>query len=268
MQAAVLDGVDDRRPVRIPLSVNDPNAGASLTRSRRPDAARGRSRAPVVVELHGNHLPAPLVATLIANLRRLREAGIGLTAIPTTPALRSAMALHGLDRCAGARRGGRSSGSAPPFGARRNDGLAGLSRVLGCSVVTDSPWSCVLLHELRASPASRARSGAAIATGRQVISSSLGMVSALPGLSARRYFCGKRAGTPPPAAPPSSGGSAPTWSGRERLRIRPSRCKTRIGVRTQIPIARVDEPLRPRPAARRPRSNARLTAAHVPRLRR
>ena len=97
MQAAVLADVDDRRPVRIPLSVNDPNAGSSLTRSV-DRMLRGTSRAPVIVELHGTHLPAPLVATLIANLRRLREAGTGLTAIPTTPALRSAMALHGLDR--------------------------------------------------------------------------------------------------------------------------------------------------------------------------
>ncbi|HWT06342.1 MAG TPA: hypothetical protein VN224_11340, partial [Xanthomonadales bacterium] len=51
-----------------------------------------------VVELHGNHLPAPLVAELIGNLRRLREAGGALVANGTAPALRNAMALHGLDR--------------------------------------------------------------------------------------------------------------------------------------------------------------------------
>jgi hypothetical protein len=53
---------------------------------------------PVVVELHGNHLPAPLVAAMIANLRRLREAGGALAANAATPALRNALAIHGLDR--------------------------------------------------------------------------------------------------------------------------------------------------------------------------
>ena len=97
MQAAYSDFADDIRPVRIPLSVNDPNAGLSLTRSVDRMLRDGRT-APVVVELHGTHLPAPLVAALIGNLRRLREAGIALAANPTTPALRNAMALHGLDR--------------------------------------------------------------------------------------------------------------------------------------------------------------------------
>ena len=97
MQAAYLEAADDIRPVRIPLSVNDPNAGLSLTRSVDRMLRDGRT-APVVVELHGTHLPAPLVAALIGNLRRLREAGIALAANPTTPALRNAMALHGLDR--------------------------------------------------------------------------------------------------------------------------------------------------------------------------
>jgi hypothetical protein len=97
MQAAYLEAADDIRTVRIPLSVNDPNAGLSLTRSVDRMLRDGRT-APVVVELHGTHLPAPLVAALIGNLRRLREAGIALAANPTTPALRTAMALHGLDR--------------------------------------------------------------------------------------------------------------------------------------------------------------------------
>jgi hypothetical protein len=112
MQAAAFDDAGDGRPVRIPLSVNDPNAGSSLTRSV-DRMLRGGRRAPVVVELHGSHLPAPLVAALIGNLRRLREAGVGLTAIPATPALRNAMALHGLDRVlavSGAARGGAARG--------------------------------------------------------------------------------------------------------------------------------------------------------------
>lgn len=97
MRAAELDD-DDLRPLRIPLSVNDPNAARTLTRSVDRILRDGRTRTPVVVELHGNHLPAPLVAALIGNLRRLREAGGALAANATTPALRSAMALHGLDR--------------------------------------------------------------------------------------------------------------------------------------------------------------------------
>ncbi len=96
MRAAELD--DDFRPVRIPLSVNDPNAGRSLTRCVDRVLRDGRSRAPVVVELHGTHLPAPLVAALIENLRRLRESGGALVANATTPGLRSALVLHGLDR--------------------------------------------------------------------------------------------------------------------------------------------------------------------------
>ncbi|HEY0381398.1 MAG TPA: hypothetical protein VGC72_04305, partial [Candidatus Elarobacter sp.] len=94
MRAAELDE-DDLRPVRIPLSVNDPNAGRSLTRSIDRMLRDGRL-VPVVVELHGNHLPAPLVAAMIANLRRLREAGGALAANAATPALRNALAIHGL----------------------------------------------------------------------------------------------------------------------------------------------------------------------------
>ena len=97
MRAAELDD-DDLRPVRIPLSVNDPNAGRSLTRSVDRVLRDGRSCAPVVVELHGNHLPAPLVAALIENLRRLRASGGALVATGATPGLRNALVLHGLDR--------------------------------------------------------------------------------------------------------------------------------------------------------------------------
>ena len=117
MRAAELDD-DDLRPVRIPLSVNDPNAGLSLTRSVERMLRDGRTRTPVVVELHGNHLPAPLVAALIGNLRRLREAGGELVANGTTPALRNAMAVHGLDRVLS-----RSAG--PRTGAARGRSRAG-----------------------------------------------------------------------------------------------------------------------------------------------
>ena len=38
------------------------------------------------------------MAALIENLRRLRETGGALAAVATTPALRNALAVHGLDR--------------------------------------------------------------------------------------------------------------------------------------------------------------------------
>ena len=97
MRAAELDD-DDLRPIRIPLSVNDPNAGRTLTRCVERMLRDGRALVPVVVELHGSHLPAPLVAALIENLRRVRETGGALAAVATTPALRNALAVHGLDR--------------------------------------------------------------------------------------------------------------------------------------------------------------------------
>jgi hypothetical protein len=116
MRAAELDD-DDRRPVRIPLSVNDPNAGRSLTRSVDRMLRDGGNLVPVVVELHGNHLPAPLVAALIGNLRRLREAGGALAANGATPALRNALAIHGLDRVL-------ANSHAPPHAGRRRRAAA------------------------------------------------------------------------------------------------------------------------------------------------
>jgi hypothetical protein len=98
MHAPEPDDADDLRPVRIPLSVNDPNAPRSLTRSVERLVSVGRGAVPVVVELHGSHLPAPLIAALIGNLRRVREVGGGLAVHAGTPGLRSALALHGLDR--------------------------------------------------------------------------------------------------------------------------------------------------------------------------
>ena len=98
MRPAELDEADDPRPVRIPLSVNDPNAPRSLTRSVERLVSVGRGAVPVVVELHGSHLPAPLIAALIGSLRRVREVGGGLAVHAGTPGLRSALALHGLDR--------------------------------------------------------------------------------------------------------------------------------------------------------------------------
>lgn len=101
MRAAELDDADDPRPVRIPLSVNDPNAGRSLTRSVERILHDGRRCAPVVVELYGNTLPAPLIAVLIGNLRRVREVGGVLSVNASSPELRRAIALHGLERVLG-----------------------------------------------------------------------------------------------------------------------------------------------------------------------
>jgi hypothetical protein len=97
MRALELDDPAAARPLRIPLSVNDPSAGATLTRSVER-LLRDRRGAQVVVELYGEHLPAPLVASLIASLRRLREVGGALAVNAATPALRGAIAQHGLDR--------------------------------------------------------------------------------------------------------------------------------------------------------------------------
>jgi hypothetical protein len=98
MLPAELDDADDRRPVRIPLSVNDPNAGRSLTRSVERLLSERRGSVPVLVELHGSHLPAPLIAALIGNLRRVREVGGALIVNAAAPGVSSALALHGLDR--------------------------------------------------------------------------------------------------------------------------------------------------------------------------
>lgn len=114
MRAAELDDADDPRPVHIPLSVNDPNAGRALTRSVERILHDGRRGAPVVVELYGNRLPASLIAVLIGNLRRVREVGGVLSVNASSPELRHAIALHGLDRILGdAARPGRSAASRP-----------------------------------------------------------------------------------------------------------------------------------------------------------
>jgi len=52
----------------------------------------------LTVRLAGDILPAPIVATLVAGLRRLREVGGSMVVVPETAAIRDALALHGLDR--------------------------------------------------------------------------------------------------------------------------------------------------------------------------
>jgi hypothetical protein len=50
------------------------------------------------VALDGERLPADVVAALIAGLRRVREHGGAIEIVPTTTAIRDALALSGLDR--------------------------------------------------------------------------------------------------------------------------------------------------------------------------
>jgi hypothetical protein len=80
------------------LSVDDDDARVrfdSAVDSLLTDA----SVAPIlVVALAGEALPAETVAMLVGGLRRLREVGGALAVDALTPALRDAMALHGLDR--------------------------------------------------------------------------------------------------------------------------------------------------------------------------
>ncbi len=52
----------------------------------------------LTVRLAGDVLPAPVVAALVAGLRRLREVGGSMVVEPETGAMRDALALHGLDR--------------------------------------------------------------------------------------------------------------------------------------------------------------------------
>jgi hypothetical protein len=80
------------------LSVTD--AGARETIAAAVDAALvARPHSPrLTVRIDGETLPSPLVAALIAGLRRVREVGGSLVVIPGSGALRDALALHGLDR--------------------------------------------------------------------------------------------------------------------------------------------------------------------------
>jgi hypothetical protein len=64
------------------------------------DAALAQAAAAprLTVQLAGDVLPAPIVAALVAGLRRLREVGGSMVVEPETAAMRDALSLHGLDR--------------------------------------------------------------------------------------------------------------------------------------------------------------------------
>ena len=80
------------------LAVNDEDARVRFEAAiaalldERHDAPR------LIVSLAGDALPPETVAMLVGGLRRLREVGGAIAIAPESPAVRDAMALHGLDR--------------------------------------------------------------------------------------------------------------------------------------------------------------------------
>jgi hypothetical protein len=85
-------------PHVIRLSVSDDHVRDHVVSA--VDATLSESSPPprLTVRLAGDILPAPIVATLVAGLRRLREVGGSMVVVPESAAIRDALALHGLDR--------------------------------------------------------------------------------------------------------------------------------------------------------------------------
>jgi hypothetical protein len=84
--------------LRLNLAADDPTAREQLAETVTSLLAAGIDRPRLSVTLTGEDLPAPLIASLVAGLRRLREVGGAIAVDPATPAVRDAFALHGLDR--------------------------------------------------------------------------------------------------------------------------------------------------------------------------
>jgi hypothetical protein len=80
------------------LAVTDDHARDTVAAAVDAALAAQPSAPQLTVYVTGDGLPAPVVAALVAGLRRLREVGGALIVIPETPAVRDALALHGLDR--------------------------------------------------------------------------------------------------------------------------------------------------------------------------
>jgi hypothetical protein len=85
-------------PTHLTLAVDDENARGHFEAA--VDAVlTGHVPAPqMIVALEGDALPAALIGTLVAGLRRLREVGGAIAVEPRTPELRDALAIYGLDR--------------------------------------------------------------------------------------------------------------------------------------------------------------------------
>jgi len=92
----VNDNVTEQPLIR--LAVTDEQARDTILAAVDAALAAGATLPRVTVGLSGDDLPAPVVAALVAGLRRLREVGGSLVVRPETGAIRDALALHGLDR--------------------------------------------------------------------------------------------------------------------------------------------------------------------------
>ena len=80
------------------LSVTDDRVRESVRAAVDAALSSGRTAPQVTVLVSGASLPAPVVAALVAGLRRLREVGGAMIVVPQTPAVRDGLMLHGLDR--------------------------------------------------------------------------------------------------------------------------------------------------------------------------
>jgi hypothetical protein len=80
------------------LSVGDEDARARFDAAVNALLDERRDAPSLTIALSGDTLPPETVSMLVGGLRRLREVGGAIAVEPLTPALRDAMALHGLDR--------------------------------------------------------------------------------------------------------------------------------------------------------------------------
>lgn len=87
---------DAQRDTTLRLSVDDPEAGSVLGSTVDALLSHAAEHPELTIALDGVHLPSPMIAVLVKNLRRLREIGGTIAIEPATPALRDAFALHGL----------------------------------------------------------------------------------------------------------------------------------------------------------------------------
>ncbi len=91
-----MKNVNQQHSIR--LAVTDEQAREAILGAVDTALAAGAALPRLTVGLSGEDLPAPVVAALVAGLRRLREVGGSLVVRPETGAIRDALALHGLDR--------------------------------------------------------------------------------------------------------------------------------------------------------------------------
>jgi hypothetical protein len=87
-----------KNPTYLTFAVDDENAREEFVSTVDALIAAEVPAPRLFVALEGQALPPELVATMVGGLRRLREVGGAIAVEPKTPALRDALALHGLDR--------------------------------------------------------------------------------------------------------------------------------------------------------------------------